>query len=77
VDATSKADSDFEIEGRKWSPISGNGTSKENGPALIGFWFTAVGRSKVLLITYWTNKEDSEKHLKTLKKIFASVKALE
>lgn len=76
VDAASKEEKDFEDSGRKWSRISWSGNSKEWGPAVIGFLFTEVGDGKVLTITYWISKEDSEKSLETLGKIFSSVKSL-
>ena len=46
------------------------------GPAVIGFLFTEVGGGKVLTITYWISKKDSEKNLETLGKIFSSVKSV-
>ena len=76
VDAESKAESDFELAGRKWSRISWDGKSKEWGPAVIGFLFTEVGDGNVLTLTYWISKKDSEKSLVTLGKIFESVKNL-
>jgi hypothetical protein len=36
-----------------------------------------VGDGKVLTITYWISKKDSEKSLETLGKIFSSVKNVE
>lgn len=76
VDAASKETKDFEESGRKWSRISWSGESKEWGPAVIGFLFTEVGDGKVLTITYWISKKDSEKSLETLGKIFSSVKSV-
>ena len=76
VDAATKATKDFEEGGRKWSRISWDGNSKEWGPAVIGFLFTEVGDGKVLTITYWISKKDSEKSLETLGKIFSSVKSV-
>jgi len=76
VDAATKATKDFEEGGRKWSRISWDGDSKEWGPAVIGFLFTEVGNGKVLTITYWISKKDSEKSLETLGKIFSSVKSV-
>ena len=76
VDATTKETKDFEDSGRKWSRISWSGESKEWGPAVIGFLFTEVGDGKVLTITYWISKKDSEKSLETLGKIFSSVKSV-
>jgi hypothetical protein len=74
VDAESKKEGEFETTGRKWSRISWEAESKEWGPAVVGFLFTEVGGGKVLTITYWISKKDSEKSLETLGKIFSSVK---
>jgi hypothetical protein len=76
VDAATKETKDFEEGGRKWSRISWSGNSKEWGPAVIGFLFTEVGGGKVLTVTYWISKKDSEKSLETLGKIFTSVKSV-
>ena len=73
IDASSKAEKDFEEAGRKWSRISWKGKSKEWGPAVVGFLFTDLGNGKVLTVTYWISEKDSEKSLETLEKIFASV----
>jgi hypothetical protein len=77
IDAASKVEKDFEDSGRQWSRISWDGNSKEWGPAVVGFLFTDLGNGKVLTVTYWISKKDSEKNLETLGKIFASVKAVE
>jgi hypothetical protein len=77
VDAASKKDSDFELEGRKWGRVSWDADSKEWGPSVVGFLFTEVGRGKVLTVTYWITKKDNDKHMPTLEKIFASVKPVE
>ena len=76
VNAATKATKDFEEDGRKWSRISWDADSKEWGPAVVGFLFTEVGGGKVLTITYWISKKDSEKNLETLGKIFTSVKSV-
>ncbi len=76
VDAATKEEKDFEDAGRKWSRISWSGNSKEYGPAIIGFLFTEVGEGKVLTVTYWISKKDSDKSLETLGKIFSSVKTI-
>lgn len=76
VDAATKETKDFEDSGRKWSRISWTGDSKEYGPAVVGFLFTEVGGGKVLTVTYWVSKKDSEKNLETLGKIFSSVKSV-
>jgi len=76
VDAATKETKDFEEGGRKWSRISWSGNSKEWGPAVIGFLFSEVGDGKVLTITYWISKKDSEKSMETLGKIFSSVKSV-
>ncbi len=76
VDAATKEEKNFEDSGRKWSRISWSGVSKEYGPAVIGFLFTDVGEGKVLTITYWVSKKDSEKSMDALGKIFSSVKSV-
>jgi hypothetical protein len=77
VDADTKEEKDFEDAGRTWSRISWSAESKEWGPAVVGFLFSEVGDGKVLTITYWISKKDSEKSLETLGKIFSSVKNVE
>lgn len=76
VDAATKKEGDFETTGRKWSRISWDANSKEWGPAVVGFLFTEVGGGKVLTVTYWISKKDSEKSLETLGTIFESTKSL-
>ena len=76
VDAATKETKDFEEGGRKWSRIGWSGDSKEYGPAMIGFLFTQVGDGKVLTVTYWISKKDSEKNMEALGKIFTSVKSV-
>jgi len=44
---------------------------------VVGFLFTDLGNGKVLTVTYWISKKDSEKNLEMLGKIFASVKPVE
>lgn len=77
IDAKSKSEKDFEDGDRKWSRISWDGVSKEWGPAVVGFLFTDLGNGKVLTVTYWISKKDSEKNLDVLANIFSSVKAVE
>lgn len=77
VDQDSMEEHEFTDGGRTWSRISWSGEGKESGPALIGFLFSPVGGGKILTVTYWIDKEGSEKSLKTLEKIFASVKSVE
>jgi hypothetical protein len=77
IDAGSKSTQDFETGDRKWGRVSWEGTSKEWGKAVVGFLFTEVGKGKVMTVTYWITKKDSEKHLPTLEKIFSSVKSIE
>lgn len=78
VEADTKEEKDFKDEsGREWSRISWSAESKEWGPAVVGFLFSEVGDGKVLTITYWISKTDSEKTLGTLGKIFSSVKKIE
>lgn len=75
VNAATKTVKDLEIAGRKWNRISWDAESKEWGPAVVGFLLTEV-RGKVLTITFWISKKDSEKSLEALGKIFESVKTL-
>ena len=77
VDQDSMEEHEFVDGNRTWSRISWSGESKENGPALIGFLFSPVGGGKILTVTYWIDKEDSEKSLEGLGKIFSSVKSVE
>lgn len=76
VKEDTKAEAEFETTGRKWTRISWEAQSKEWGPAVVGFLFTEVGGGKVLTITYWISKKDSEKSLAGLGKIFDSVKSI-
>ena len=78
VDGDTKEEKDFkDSSGREWSRISWSAESKEWGPAVVGFLFSEVGDGKVLTITYWISKKNSEKSLETLGKIFSSVKNVE
>lgn len=77
VDGSTKAEKEFELGGRTWSRISWDANNKEFGPSIVGFMFTAVGKGKVLTITYWITKKDAEKHLEVMEKIFSSVKPVE
>ncbi|WP_395740300.1 hypothetical protein [Prosthecobacter sp.] len=74
VDTATKTPKDFEDDGRKWKRFSWTGNSKEWGPTVIGFLSTDAGGGKLLTVTYWISKRDSEKSLETLGKIFKSVK---
>ena len=42
----------------------------------MGFLFSEVGGGKVLTVTYWISKKDSDKSMATLEKIFSSVKSV-
>ncbi|MGB8167419.1 MAG: hypothetical protein WCF18_08000 [Chthoniobacteraceae bacterium] len=77
VNAASKKEQDFELAGRTWSRLSWDASSKEFGPSVVGFLFSAVGKGKVLTVTYWITKKDADKHMGTIEKIFASVKSVE
>jgi hypothetical protein len=77
IDAKSKKESEIELGGRKWSVLSWDAGSKEWGPSVVGFIFTEVGNGKILTVTYWITKKDSEKHMPTIEKILASVKSVE
>jgi hypothetical protein len=77
VDEASKKDQDFELAGRSWSRISWDADSKEFGPSVVGFLFSEVGQGKLLTVTYWITKKDSEKHMDTIEKILSSVKPVE
>ncbi len=77
VDPATKGESEFETGPRKWSRISWEGTSKEWGPAVVGFLFSDLGNGKILTVTYWISKKDSEKSLETLGTILASAKPIE
>jgi hypothetical protein len=78
LDDATKKEGEFETEGRKWTRISWDAKSKEWGPAVVGFLFTEVGGGRVMTVTYWVlKKEETEKSLEALAKIFASVKSIE
>ena len=74
VDKSSEQKQDFETGNMKWNRISWNATSKEWGPAIVGFVFSDAGGGKVLTVTYWITQKDREKHFPTIEKIFESVK---
>jgi hypothetical protein len=74
LDRASEQKQDFETTNVQWKRISWNGTSKEWGPAAVGFVFTDGGDGKVLTVTYWITKKDAEKHFPAIEKIFESVK---
>ncbi len=77
VDAASKKEQTFELEGRSWNRISWDADNKEFGPSVVGFLFTDVGNGKMLTLTYWITKKDSAKHMDTIEKILTSVKPVE
>jgi hypothetical protein len=74
LDRASEQKQEFETTNLQWKRISWSGTSKEWGPATVGFVFTDGGNGKVLTVTYWITKKDAEKHFPTIEKIFESVK---
>ena len=76
LDKASEQKQEFEAANLEWKRISWSGTSKEWGPATVGFAFTDGGNGKVLTVTYWITKKDAEKHFSTLEKIFESVKRI-
>jgi hypothetical protein len=75
VDTLTQEKRNFEERGRKWNRVSWTGSSREWGPTVIGLLSTEVaGYGKRLVITYWLSKKDSEQSLKSLGKVFASVR---
>lgn len=76
VNPATKTDKEFVAAGRQWNRISWNAESKQWGASIIGFLLTEVGRGKVLIITFWVSKKDSEKSLETMDKILSSVKSI-
>jgi hypothetical protein len=74
LDKASEQKQEFETSNLKWKRISWSGTSKEWGPAIVGFVFADAGDGKVLTVTYWVTKKDQEKHIPTIEKIFESAK---
>ncbi|WP_395747364.1 hypothetical protein [Prosthecobacter sp.] len=76
IDNATRETQDFENGGRRWNRVSWSGASRDWGPAMIGFLSTDVGDGKVLTITYWVSRKDSERSLKTLNKIVSSVRTL-
>lgn len=76
LDKASEEKQEFEAANLGWKRISWSGTSKEWGPATVGFAFTDAGDGKVLTVTYWVTKKDQEKHIPTIEKIFESVKRI-
>lgn len=77
IDAKSKKESEIELAGRKWSVLAWDAGSKEWGPSVVGFIFSEVGAGKVMTVTYWITKKDSDKHMPTIEKILSSVKSVE
>jgi len=76
LEKASEQKQEFEAASLGWKRISWSGTSKEWGPATVGFAFTDAGDGKVLTVTYWVTKKDQEKHIPTIEKIFESVKRI-
>jgi hypothetical protein len=77
IDEATEEKKDFKTGEREWKVISWTANHKEWGPASVGFLFSEAGDGKMLTITYWISKKDSEKSLETLEKIFSSVKTVE
>lgn len=76
VDEKSQTAKDFESGGMQWKRISWQGSSKEHGPADVGFLFTEVGDGQLLAVTYWILHKDQEKQLEEIVKIYQSVKKI-
>jgi hypothetical protein len=74
VDEATEEEKEFKTGERDWKVISWSANHKDWGPASVGFLFTEAGDGKMLTVTYWISKKDSEKSLATLEKIFSSVK---
>jgi hypothetical protein len=72
IDKDSKSEKDFKSGNLDWSRISWDGDNDEFGPATVGFLMTKAG-NKVVTVTYWITKKDSEKHMPQLDKILSSV----
>lgn len=74
VDTLTQERKRHEDRGGRWNVISWTGSSREWGPTMIGLITTDVGYGRKLVITYWLSKKDSERSLKSLGKVFASVR---
>jgi hypothetical protein len=74
LDKASEQKQEFEAANLPWKRISWSGTSKEWGPATVGFAFTDGGNGKVLTVTYWITMKDQEKHFPAIEKMFESVR---
>ncbi len=74
VDTLTQENKSHEELGGRWDVISWKGSSREWGATMIGLIVTDVGHGKKLVITYWVSKKDSERSLKSLGKVFASVR---
>jgi hypothetical protein len=74
LEKASEQKQEFETSNLKWKRISWSGSSKEWGPATVGFVFADAGDGKTLTVTYWVTKKDQEKHIPTIEKIFESAK---
>jgi hypothetical protein len=76
VDESTQEEKEFKTGEREWKVISWTANHKEWGEASVGFLFSEVGGGKVLTVTYWISKKDSDKSMATLEKIFSSVKSV-
>lgn len=74
INEDTKSEKDFKSKSMSWSRIAWEGTSKEWGPAVIGFAFSDIGNGKLVVVTYWITKKGFEKHEADIDKIFDSVK---
>jgi hypothetical protein len=77
VDEATQEEKEFKTGDREWKVISWTAKHKEWGEASVGFLFTPVGGGKVLTVTYWISKKDSDKSMATVDKILNSVKSIE
>ncbi|MBO3759272.1 histidine kinase [Ciceribacter sp. L1K22] len=73
VDPKSQGESDNEINGMKVSTIEWEGED-ESGAINVGVTIFAPTPGKIVIMTYWGNKEEQEKHLDDFVAILASVK---
>ena len=76
IKADTKQEKDFEVGGIKSSLMSFDASSKEFGPAKVGFIFTPIN-DKVLVTTYWITVKGYEKQDAALTKILNSVSPIQ
>jgi hypothetical protein len=77
VDTDTQEDKEFKTGEREWKVVSWTANHKEWGEASVGFLFSPVGGGKVLTVTYWISKKDSDPSMAALDKILNSVKSIE